>query len=153
MLARFGLSIYCTVQLSNYPQLAFCNKLTIVPLCCKFFKLLRNSSRVFFFFVFYVLIVQVPSGTFLSHFDAGKNIKRILKTPIIIYVFIMCSLFTRTVISSSLCARRREGFRHKYSFQDLLGLACHLDEKESWGFLCLPLISLTDAGSANQIQL
>lgn len=66
----------------------------------------------------------------------------------------MFSLFPGTVISSSFCARRHEdGFHHKYSFQDLLGLACHLDEKESWGFLCLPLISLTDAGSANQIQL
>lgn len=57
---------------------------------------------------------------------------------------------------SSLPATRRrpdEGFRHKYSFQDPLGRACHLDEKESQGFLCLPLISLTDAGSPNQIQL
>lgn len=85
-------------------------------------------------------------------FDLWSRIKLILHTPVIIWVFIILSLFVWTV--TSRCARRRdEGFHHKRSFQDPSGRARHPDERESWGFLCLALISLTDAGSANQIQL
>lgn len=158
-LALFSLRAFVgKISVSLYtPQ---CNFLTTYTRRFGTSKLLFQVLEEFHFFLgLFFLVIQVPSGTFFPHplptLKRLENNKRILKTPIIIdvFFFIMCSLFPRTVISSSLCARRREGFRHKYSFQDLLGLACHVDEKESWGFLCLPLISLTDAGSANQIQL
>lgn len=159
-LALFSLRAFVgKISVSLYtPQ---CNFLTTYTRRFGTSKLLFQVLEEFHFF--FLVVFSCHPGTerhfFFFHplptLKRLENNKRILKTPIIIdvFFFIMCSLFPRTVISSSLCARRREGFRHKYSFQDLLGLACHVDEKESWGFLCLPLISLTDAGSANQIQL
>lgn len=68
-------------------------------------------------------------------------------------MYMMCSLFPLDRRFQLPVRTPKVFFRRRYSFQDLLGPACHVDEKESWGFLCVPLISLTDAGSANQIQL
>lgn len=116
------------------------------------FNYFQLWSKLLFLLVFNCEVLQeFIFGSTLSP-QALIRSKRILQTPVIIWVFIILSLFLGSVTSH--CVRRcDDGFHHKHSFQDLSGRACHPDEKESWGFLCLALISLTDAGSANQIQL